>query len=126
MVGLLLLLLLAVSIRLKALCLSGVYWGKLDDGVEGVVVATTAEEAIFLNFLWVYIPASSSHLCSTGSTVETGGSFFSSDTSMDSLDLWVLSTVSMLSLVGRVDVGLLLVVVDDDDDLLLDVVDEVS
>ena len=38
--------------------------------VVGVLsaVVTTTDEAIFLNFLWVYIPADSSHLCSTGST----------------------------------------------------------
>lgn len=33
-----------------------------------VTEVTTTEEAIFLNFLCLYIPASSSHLCSTGST----------------------------------------------------------
>ena len=71
---------------LRALCLRGKLDGVLEDtfwvlflgitvGAAKDVVGTGAagagmgaEDAIFLNFLWVYIPADSSHLCSTGST----------------------------------------------------------
>ena len=41
----------------------------LSVGVDGVATeVTTTDDAIFLNFLWVYNPSDSSHLCSTGST----------------------------------------------------------
>ena len=73
---------------------------------------TTTEEAIFLNFLWVYMPADSSHLCSTGSATMTG------------LGSLVVSSSVAFSM-GLVEVGLLLVV-DELEDLDLEVAELVS
>ena len=88
------------------------------------MAATTTDDAIFLNFLWVYIPipcSDSSHRFSTGSTMVT---LLSSVSDLfDNVSFDVLE--AMLSLVGRVEVGLLLVgvVQDDDEDLLLEPTD---